>query len=290
MGSTRGSVSLAARVGLMGLLVTVMQNGLLAEREVSRGQDEMERLIRDLGADDDSVRAQAIESLSKKKKKKEKQRLLGELGSNSASGRVRVGVIEALGKMKRPGIRALEEHLLQPIRGSSIDVIGVSLTAIGDAGPAAVWAAPPLIKLIERKAPQAFIEVHQMVRCLAIMSLGRLGPSGKKTQAVLKRQFKDEELEVRLSSACALWWTGSDPDLVYPVFLEGLEATGDKVSLERAIYGLGEMGTRAREAVPALEELRARVERETDIGIQVALRKIRGLLPPRGPRPGEKSE
>ena len=87
-----------------------------------------------------------------------------------------------------------------------------------------------------------------------------------------------------MPSACALWWTGADPELVKPMLLETLKVTNDLSALEGAIFALGEMGALAKDAVPALEALRASALDQTKVVIQESLEKIRGSRAPSCPR------
>ena len=128
------------------------------------------------------------------------------------------------------------------------------------------------------------------VKDAAIISLGRLGPTTPAAKALLKRQVDAPELGTRVASACALWWTGSAAEDVYPVFMEALEKTSDVPTLERAIFGLGEMGSHAKEALPKLARLRDEASEQTKTVISEATRKIEGFLPPTGPRPAEKGK
>ena len=125
-----------------------------------------------------------------------------------------------------------------------------------------------------------------LVRSCAILALGRQGPTTPAVTKLLEKELKGDDLVVRLSSACALWWTGSDPGTVQPVLVEGLKVTGDSVALERAIFGLGEMGSQAKGVVAELEALRDKVSAETRTVIVDALAKINGHRPPIGPRSG----
>lgn len=235
-----------------------------------------------LGSDDDAIRTSAIDALASSGKKAG-PRLLAELESQTASLRARTGVIEVLGRMKKAGTALLEDEIMQPVGAGSINKIMSTLGAIQASGPSAGWTSPSLVELIERKPDRAFGEIHMLVRASAIMALGAQGPNTPAVTAVLKKQLREENPGVRLSSACALWWTGSEASVVYPVLVEGLKAT-NTVALERAIFGLGEMGAQALDAVDDLEGLRDQVSEETRTVIVDALAKIGGHRPPAGPR------
>jgi hypothetical protein len=250
----------------------------------TQGNEAAVAWIRALDSPDDSERASAIEGLTRMGKKAGEQ-LIAELGSTAASGRTRTGVIEVLGGMKRTGVTLLENEILQPIHGGSIGKIMSALGAIQDSGPRATWTIPSLVKLIERKPDKAFIEIHMLVRACAIMAVGRQGPSTPAVTKLLEKELKEKDAGVRLSSACALWWTGGDAVTVLPVLLEGLEETS-AVALERAVFGLGEMGPQAKAATAELESLRDKVSAETRTVIVDALAKIGGHRPPIGPRSG----
>ncbi|MSR61596.1 MAG: hypothetical protein EXS08_03995 [Planctomycetes bacterium] len=267
------------------LLLGCLGAGALASAPLAvSAQADVEALVLRLGSEDDAVRAPAIEELAKGGKKVG-ERLLAEFASRTASERTVTGVVEVLGKMRRTGAQLLGEQVLRPIDSGSIEPILSALRAVGICGPPAAWTAPSLVKLIERKPLKAYLQAYLEVKDTAIITLGRLGPTTPAARALLKREVEAPELGTRVSSACALWWTGSAPEDVYPVFIEALAASD--MPLERAIFGLGEMGPHAKEALPKLASLNERVQPQTRITIDEARRKIEGFLAPNGPRPVE---
>ena len=182
---------------------------------LAQPRGDLDALVRALGSEDDALRAPAIEELAKEGKKAG-ERLLAEFGNKTASERTLTGVIEVLGKMNKTGVQLLEEQILRPIDAGSIEPITGALRAVGICGPPATWAAPSLVKLIERKPLKAYLQVYLLVKDTAILTLGRLGPTTPAAKALLKREVKSDELCTRVASACSLWWTGSAPEEVYP--------------------------------------------------------------------------
>ena len=227
------------------------------------------------------MRARAIEALAREGKSVA-ERLQAVLRSNTSSSRGRTGVIEVWGKMKTPGKEQLEEALFR-FHTTHPAITLNTLSAIGELGPRAAWTAPTLLELIQRKGDRTFEDMNRLIQSSGIMALGRLGPPSSSARAALKKLVQDENPMVRTSAACALWWTGSEPEEVLPVLEDGLRST-DKVVMERAIYGVGEMGPQAAALLSDLDALRAKVSQETQIVIDEAMKKIRGFLPPANPR------
>jgi len=253
----------------------------------AEAREDLEALVRALGSDDDVLRAPAIEELAKGGKKAG-ERLLAEFASQKVGKRTGTGVIEVLGKMKKTGEQLLEGLLLRPLDTGSIVSVTNALGAIGECGPRAAWTAPVLVELVERKPVKAYLDVYLLVKRSAILTLGLLGPTTPAAK-VLKREVKSDELGTRIASARSLWWTGSAPEEVYPVLLEGL-ASKDVPTLESAIFGLGEMGPQAKDALARLASLNELASQETRITIDEARRKIEGFLAPIGPRPADKAK
>ena len=247
-------------------------------------EEEIAAHLRALDSEDEAARAAAIDALAKRGKRTA-ETLIKELQSSAATGRTKTGVIEVLGKMKGTGKQLLEDALMEQIHAASIPRITATCSAIGHAGAKAAWAAPLLIERIEKGFDRGFPDANNMVICSAIMALGQLGPTGARSHAIVRKYLEDPALEVRLSSACASWWMGGEVDEAYGILLQGLEVPSQTVALERAIFGLGEMGPRATAALPKLEALRSVVLDQTKVTISEAVRKIEGKLPPVCARP-----
>src|SRR5262245_16256044 len=156
-------------MALVSSVLVVIGMGLGAFAPARAPRDAFDALVRALDSEDDAARAPAIESLAKAGKKAT-PRLIAELESASASKRTKNGAIDALGRMKKVGVDALEDRILRPIDSGSIAKILSVLAAVADSGPSAGWATPSLVKLIERKPDRAFVDVHLLVRGQAILA------------------------------------------------------------------------------------------------------------------------
>ncbi len=265
------------------LLLSCLSTSVLATPAVaSRQQAGVNALVRDLDSADEATREAAIAALAKRPRKTVEE-LLAQFDSQIFSGQMRTGVIEVLGRMKKTGTQILEDVLLQRLHAGNIPLVFALFAAIGDTGPKAAWTSASLVKRIEGGFDQGFKEFNNTVIALALMTLGELGPTGAKAESVIRKHMEAADLGVKLSGAIALWWIGGDPEEVYPVLSQGLTAK-DVVVLERAIFGLGEMGAHAQAALPALEALRDKVSNETKTVLLETIRKIEGTLPPKGPR------
>ena len=269
-------------MGDMGIVLSLLSSLSLSLPCVAPQEDPVAH-VRALDSEDEAVRTAAIAALGKEGKKVAPL-LFAEMCSPAASERRRTGAVEALGQMKKTGLALLEDEIVQRIHAGNVMCIMNVIGSVGATGSRAAWATPALVKVIERKPEGGFVEIYMMRRSSAIMALGRLGPASASVKTLLQKHLKEDNLEVRISSACAIWWTGGDPELVKPVLLEALKVTNDVTALEKAIFGLGEMGALAKDAVPALEALRESAPQQTQVVIKETLERIRGGRPPSCPR------
>jgi HEAT repeat protein len=119
--------------------------------------------------------------------------------------------------------------------------IEVSL-ALGQIGPEARPAVPALLALM-KKYPHT---------CLAVtLALGQIGgPEGGAAVSLLTKLLRSQDEPVRIRAAQTLWRIDRRADQVLPVLIESLQPGGKNRS--QAAEVLGEIGTAARDAVPAL--------------------------------------
>jgi HEAT repeat protein len=125
------------------------------------------------------------------------------------------------------------------------------LLALGSLGPTAKSAIPPLLDLLSDQDP--------VVRRLAALALGNIGPKEEGVQKALVRAVKEEtNNNARAGAAWALAQAGTEAKSTVPALLEGLKNSKalsgpELIQAQKAIvFALGRIGPDAKEAVPAL--------------------------------------
>lgn len=255
--------------------------------------DIVDDLLQDLASEDETTRSAAIEKLAKNRKRAVLERLERTL-VGQADIRVKTGIIETYGAMGKRGVKSFDDLLkkTQGIQHSNI------LYAVGEVGPDAAWALPPLLSLLKRVkddwkpggrgkgsagTPGAFLS-----RGAAILAIGKMGKAAEKALPSLEKLLEAESPYERVSAALAVWWIRGEREPSYAIFLEALELPKEELfATERAIYALGEMGSAAKDAVPHLEALREKSIQQTQNSIYEALDKIAGRVKPDGPVHGD---
>jgi HEAT repeat protein len=91
----------------------------------------------------------------------------------------------------------------------------------------------------------------QYARIMAAQGLGCLGSKAKTAVPQLKRALEDEDAQVRVDAAGALWRVAKKADLAVPVLIKAL-AKDSGADRYRAMFYLGKIGKAAHQAVPAL--------------------------------------
>lgn len=94
-------------------------------------------------------------------------------------------------------------------------------------------------------------ETDPEIKEYAILALGDIGPGAEAAVPALRNVLNDEDLDVRLKTAKALWQISRQPDDAIPVFTAILENGADGQRCDAADR-LKEMGPWAAQAVPAL--------------------------------------
>src|SRR5205807_2266319 len=111
-------------------------------------------------------------------------------------------------------------------------------------GPKAAEAVPALT--------EALRDTESDVRALAAKALGKIGQEAKGSAPMLATALKDSDAIVRVHAALALWQVdGRNEGLA--VLTEALKAKEDRVR-EHACLALGDFGSKAASAAPALLE------------------------------------
>jgi HEAT repeat protein len=134
------------------------------------------------------------------------------------------------------------------LRGALTDVDSrvrsAALGSLGEMGP----AAHPAVSEIARELK----DVAWSQRGTAARALGNVGPEARVAIPSIREALRDEELAVRVEAAVALWKVGGEVEGPLRVLLGALDSIS---STERVLEALGDMGPKARAAVPALLRL-----------------------------------
>jgi HEAT repeat protein len=158
-----------------------------------------------------------------------------------------------LGPEGKAAVPLLIEGLKQEIRFLDCTRMDAAI-ALGRIGPDAKAAIPALTESLR---DELFF-----VRPEAALALGKIGPAAKAALPDLRRALKDEKMNTRVSAAVALWWLEGKAKEPLPVLIEALQGRGKKGcepvesgTIKLITTTLGEMGPKAREAIPLLMPL-----------------------------------
>jgi HEAT repeat protein len=91
-------------------------------------------------------------------------------------------------------------------------------------------------------------ELHQTARIMSASALGNMGEKARDALPALHDALKDEDPQVRVESARAIWGIARDHKTAVPVLKDALAGA----ARQRAIAGLGDVGEAAKDAFPAL--------------------------------------
>lgn len=141
--------------------------------------------------------------------------------------------------------------LIESLKDSDANVRIWSVSAIGTLGPDAHAAVPGLIPLLSDPETGRQPGSRVFVRSATARVLGKIGPDAKNAIPSLKTLLADSEAYNRSLAAIALWRIDSDVTNTLPVLIQGLSQLDAHWELVEA---LTEMGSRAKDAFPALAE------------------------------------
>jgi HEAT repeat protein len=109
-----------------------------------------------------------------------------------------------------------------------------------------IGAEPDVVLPVLRAGLQN--ELHQAARIMSASALGNMGAKARDALPALHDALKDEDPQVRVEAARAIWGIARDHKTAVPLLKEELGG----VARQRAILGLGDIGPAAKDAFPAL--------------------------------------
>jgi HEAT repeat protein len=124
--------------------------------------------------------------------------------------------------------------------------------SLKDFGVAASNAVPALRKVLTGGAGGSPAASLFYLRAIAAVALGKIGPSAVAALPELKAALLEKDSNLRGQAAVAIWRISSDVDATLPVLLQEMPRTIQESKWEW-IIALGEMGPRARQAIPQLK-------------------------------------
>jgi HEAT repeat protein len=116
-------------------------------------------------------------------------------------------------------------------------------------GPAASNAVPALILTLGDTDPEAR---RVWLRAGVATALGEIGPSAGNAVPALKLLLNDPDPDLCWKAAFAIWQIDGDRDVALPVMLRSYPGC-NRAEKWHLVRDLGEMGPRAKDAVPLLK-------------------------------------
>ena len=127
--------------------------------------------------------------------------------------------------------------------------------ALEEMGPDASNAVPALTKVLadSGKPGDPRIAGVAYLQAVAANALGKIGPAAATAVPQLKATLSATNSYLRGQAAAAIWRIDGDVDTVLPILLKEISGTGGDLNWDW-IVALGEMGPRAKAAVPQLKK------------------------------------
>ncbi len=284
----RRTLSLALTFTLVMIGVAALQSPAHAGQK----RASLDALIEDLDALDDEARDAAIDRLAKMGKRS-LEPLVREITGNPEH-RPGSGAVLALARMGRTGRSMLSRLVAHP----NITSQSRTLYRVGLVGTELSFLTPDLLRVVDsatgsskrRRDGTGMDNSYGNIigAQAALLTVGRIATrkdAKKALEAIAKLLEKTEEADdvsshlMRSSAACALWWITKDEKRCRPLLLAMLDTSEGGPAVERAIYGIGEMGSSAADLVATLEAKAAKGNDELKTVVASALEKVRGITP-----------
>jgi len=171
---------------------------------------------------------------------------------------VRQSAAWGLGSIRRQSAAANQAipALIEATGDSDRDVRLYAMVAFREMGADASNAVPAITKVLADTGVGSQTNSFFYVRAAAAVALGKIGPPAAAALPELKSAMRESNSYLRGQAAVATWRATADADTALAVLLQEMPASSEDEKWDW-IVALGEMGSRAKAAVPQLEaELR----------------------------------
>jgi HEAT repeat protein len=125
------------------------------------------------------------------------------------------------------------------------------MVAFREMGADASNAVPAVTKVLADTGVGSQTNSFFYVRAAAAVALGKIGPPAASALPALKAALQESNSYLRGQAAVATWRVAADADTALPILLKEMPAAAESQKWDW-IAALGEMGPRARAAVPQL--------------------------------------
>ena len=147
--------------------------------------------------------------------------------------------------------------LIEALSDEDQDVRFDAAVALAAMGADASNAVPALAKIVTNMALGSSSESDVRLHAIVMMALGKIGPPAISTLPLLKASLQETNSYLSGQAAVAIWRISGDVATALPVLLREMPGTVEPRKGDW-IVALGEMGPRAKEAVPQLRTELAR--------------------------------
>jgi HEAT repeat protein len=158
-----------------------------------------------------------------------------------------------IGSMRRKSATANQAipALIQALADKDRMVRFYAALAFKEMGSDAATAVPELARVVADPGVGAETNQFFYLRAAAALALGKIGPASSNALPMLRAALQEPNSYLRGQVAVAIWRIDSDVDTAMPVLIREMPSTSEDSKWDW-IVALGEMGPRARAAVPQL--------------------------------------
>ena len=166
---------------------------------------------------------------------------------------VRQSAAWGLGSIRRQSAAANQAipALIEATGDSNRDVRLYAMVAFREMGADASNAVPAITKVLADTGVGSQTNSFFYVRAAAAVALGKIGPPAASALPALKAALRESNSYLRGQAAVATWRVSANADTALAVLLQEMPAAGEGEKWDW-IVALGEMGPRAKAAVPQL--------------------------------------
>ena len=165
------------------------------------------------------------------------------------SSTVRQAAAWGLGSLRRKStaVNQAIPALIETLRDPDRSVRFFATLTLKEMGADASNAVPALAKIVGDNG----VGTDQHSRAAAAYALGKIGPTARNALPALKKALQEPSSYLRGQVAVAIWRIDSDAETTLPVLLQEMPRTIEDSKWDW-IIAVGEMGPRAKEAIPQL--------------------------------------